>query len=112
MSEIAAADHGPIVNKGEDFVYHRQAWRAEARPFDAGGSVGRVVLARRLFWVPSGMVGVTWVSANAQAYGDSEPVPIAGLVAVDFEDGSIFHPEDPAGDHFGLFDRDEEEDTS
>lgn len=99
------SDHGPIVNKGEDFVYQGKAYRAEAAPFDAGGSVGRAVLARRLEWVSAEMVGATWVSSHAQAYGATEPIPCGGLLSVDFEDGSAFSPEDSYGERYGLFDR-------
>ena len=42
---------------------------------------------------------------GAHAYGEVEPIPCGGLVAVNFEDESIFFPEDYDGETFGLFDR-------
>jgi hypothetical protein len=90
------------MNRRDDFIYDGKAWRAEAESFDAGGSVGIAVLARRLSW--------DHVAGFAYTYGETRAVPLSPGVRVhNFEDGSIFNPEDPDGDEFGLFDREREE---
>jgi hypothetical protein len=94
MGQTTMIDHGPLMHQGEDFIYLGKAYRALCKPFTVGGAVGSAVLARRL----------EWFGEAAHAYGDQETIPAAGLVAVNFGDESIFRPEDPEGEHYGLLD--------
>ncbi len=99
----------PAILRGTEFVHGGKAWRAESSSFDAGGSAGTVVLARRLEWVSEHeeqvRAGGYTVPARARSYGVTKPMPVVEVKVVNFENGSIFDPDDPAVADFGLFDR-------